>query len=315
MLYGLVTLIRNKFFDWGWMKELEFEVPLINVGNLAVGGTGKTPHIAYLIDRLQGPKVAVLSRGYGRRTKGYNLVSMDSKVDEVGDEILMLKMRFPSVPMAVHENRALGIAELLAEHPDVDLILLDDAFQHRHVKPKVNILLTEYQLPFFLDWLMPAGRLREFRSGYKRADIAIFTKCPEDAKTYNTQRHLPATDPNSIFYSRMTYPKLQRVTGRDGTIAKPILVTSIAKPEYLKNHLQHMWPDIVHSNYRDHHKFTQKELDQLAETSKHVICTEKDWVKLQELNIPASLNIWIQAIEIEISGDGLIHKVQELLSQ
>lgn len=306
LLYGLITSIRNKFFDWGWMRELEFEIPLISIGNLAVGGTGKTPHIAYLMEHFTDKKVAVLSRGYGRGTKGFRLVKADSKPIEVGDEILMLKQAKPEIPMAVHENRALGIAELLNAHPEVELILLDDAFQHRHVKPKLNILLTEYKKPFYKDWPMPFGRLREWRSGYKRADVVVLTKCPSGFSPEQLQTSVDPRLEKDSFFSTFHYQELKQGHGTQSTVSNPLLLTSIAKPEYLLEHLRQQFPNLQHKNYRDHYSFTQKDIDSLAQQNSEWICTAKDWVKLRDLSIPEEVNIWVQEIKVEFIGEDLI---------
>jgi tetraacyldisaccharide 4'-kinase len=298
LLYGLITFIRNKFFDWGWYKELEFEVTLINVGNLAVGGTGKTPHVAYLISLLSDKKIAVLSRGYGRGTKGYRLVSTDSKPIETGDEILILKYQFPEVPMAVHESRALGITELLAKHQDIEIILLDDAFQHRHVKPQLNILLSEYDKPFYRDWVMPLGRLREYRSGYKRSDAIVFTKCPADTQSDTLKRSIDPRIETRSFFSKLDYADLERVHG-SMPMSQPLLVTSIAKPKYLYDYLISKFPELNQKKYRDHYLFTQKDIAWMLAQNSSIICTSKDWIKIQQLQLPDDLNIWVQDVEIK----------------
>jgi tetraacyldisaccharide 4'-kinase len=303
LIYGMITFIRNKFFDWGWYKELDFEIPLINVGNLAVGGTGKTPHIAYLIDLLVDKKVGVLSRGYGRGTKGFKLVSVDSRPVEVGDEMLMLKQKFASLPMAVHENRALGIAELLSHDENIDIILLDDAFQHRHVKSSINILLSEYQRPFFRDWVMPLGRLREWRSGHKRADVIVFTKCPPDILPDTFYKSGNPKLEDKTFFSRLEYPNLKQVHGDSVDTSPSLLVTSIAKPEYLFNYLKTKIPNLSQKKYRDHYAYKQKDILWMHQQNKSIICSYKDWVKLQLLDLPSDLNIWVQDVKIKFTDN------------
>ncbi len=181
-LYGAVVIIRNKLFDWGLFRSKSFDVPVICVGNLSVGGTGKTPHTEYLIKLLHDKyQVAVLSRGYKRRTQGYVLATPQSTARTIGDEPYQMYTKFPSVTLAVDENRCHGIEKLLAlKKPAVDVVLLDDAFQHRYVKPGLSILLTDYHRLFCDDALLPAGRLREPVSGKNRAQIIIVTKCPQD---------------------------------------------------------------------------------------------------------------------------------------
>jgi tetraacyldisaccharide 4'-kinase len=296
------------------MRELEFEVAIITIGNLAVGGTGKTPHIAYLLQQFSDKNVAVLSRGYGRGTKGFRLVKVDSKPIEVGDEILMLKQEFPNTAMAVHENRALGIAELLNEHPDIELVLLDDAFQHRHVKPSINILLTEFKKPFYRDWVMPFGRLREWRGGYKRADAIVFTKCPSGSNQHQLKNNIDPRIQTPSLFSVLKYPELIQVHGNKPRIDQALLVTSIARPEYLFDHLRTAFPNVQHKKYRDHYAYSEKDLLWMADKHCDIICTSKDWVKIQTLNIPENLNIWVQKVAVEFEGESLIEFIGHQLA-
>ena len=181
LLYGLGIALRNIFYRFGLLKSVEFSVPVISVGNLSVGGTGKTPHIEYLVWSLKPfLQIATLSRGYGRKTKGYREVRFYDKARDVGDEPLQFKRRFRDLIVAVSESRTFGIIQLLNEYPQLQTILLDDAFQHRSVDPGLNILLTEYDKPYTRDFMMPSGRLREFKSAANRADIIIVTKCPKE---------------------------------------------------------------------------------------------------------------------------------------
>ena len=184
-LYGIGVCLRNKLFDWGWLRSKSFDVPVICVGNLAVGGTGKTPHTEYLIKLLQknGVNVATLSRGYKRKSRGYVLADDKSNVRQIGDEPYQIKNKFPNARVAVDENRCHGIEQLLKlGNPTVEAIILDDAFQHRHVKAGLNILLTDFHRLLCDDALLPAGRLREPSSGKNRAQMVIVTKCPDDIK-------------------------------------------------------------------------------------------------------------------------------------
>lgn len=184
-IYGMGVRLRNKLFDWGYYRSKSFDVPVVCVGNLAVGGTGKTPHTEYLIKLLQqtGTNVAMLSRGYKRKSKGYVLATEETDVKRIGDEPYQIKTKFPAIRVAVDENRCHGIEQLMKlDHPKVDVVLLDDAYQHRYVKAGLNILLTDFHRLFSDDTLLPAGRLREPESGKNRAHIVIVTKCPEDIK-------------------------------------------------------------------------------------------------------------------------------------
>ena len=182
-LYGLGVEIRNKLFDWGILPAEEFDIPVISVGNLAVGGTGKTPHIEYLIELL-GHKyhIAVLRRGYKRKSRGFILADDKSTAREIGDEPYQIKRKYPNITVAVDANRRRGIKQLKKQIPDIDVILLDDAFQHRYVTPLSSIVLTDYNRALHLDKLLPAGRLRESRHELSRANMVIVTKCPIDMK-------------------------------------------------------------------------------------------------------------------------------------
>lgn len=316
LLYNAITRIRNKFFDWGWSKELEFEVAIVSVGNLAVGGSGKTPHVAYLIDLFQknGKKVAVLSRGYGRASKGFIEVKKDSKTSLVGDEMKMLKSMFPDVLMGVQEIRVIGISELLATDPDLDVIILDDAYQHRHVKPKVNILLSEFKKPFFKDFVMPLGRLREARSGYNRADMVVYTKCPKDMDQAAMINAIGDYITPTTWFSKIDYPEPVQVHGNTTQLTDPLILTAIAKPEYLEEHLKEKYRNLNFTAHqkRDHASFGSKDISLIQNHKGSIICTQKDWVKLQELDLPGDADIWVQPISVSI-GIGFDEKVLGLI--
>jgi tetraacyldisaccharide 4'-kinase len=181
LLFGIGVAIKSLAYKSGLLKGVSFSIPVINVGNLTVGGSGKTPHIEYLI-RLLSPylPVGTLSRGYKRKTKGFMLIRPGFNSDQAGDEPLLYARKYPGIAVSVCESRSIGIPKLLQSRPQTRVVLLDDAFQHRAINPNLNILLTEYDEPFYKDWLLPAGRLREWRGGYKRADLIIVTKCPAD---------------------------------------------------------------------------------------------------------------------------------------
>ena len=213
-LYGAGVCLRNKLFDWGWLRSRSFDVPVICVGNIAVGGTGKTPHTEYLIKLLQneGINVATLSRGYKRKSKGYILATAESSVQKIGDEPYQIKSKFPDIRVAVDENRCHGIEQLLTlKSPAVDAVLLDDAFQHRHVKAGMNILLTDYHRLLCDDALLPAGRLREPACGKNRAQIVIVTKCPDDIKPIDFNiitKRLNLYPYQQLYFSRFRYGSL-----------------------------------------------------------------------------------------------------------
>jgi tetraacyldisaccharide 4'-kinase len=279
IIYGTITWLRNKFFDWGIFKQKEYNIPIISIGNLSMGGTGKTPHIEYLIALYSKTyKIAVISRGYGRKTKGYRIVNTESIAAEVGDEPLQIKQKFENVLVVVCEKRVIAIDKVIAEYPEINLILLDDAFQHRHVKPKISILLTEYSRPFWNDAVVPAGRLREFAFGWRRADAIIVTKCPE-----NNQLPIPkAILSKPLYFSRIQYQAPRLVSGN---ISKQIvLVTGIANPEPMLNYLKAQNYILVkHFNYPDHYNFEETDIQkirQLLTEDNLLLTTEKDYMRL-----------------------------------
>ena len=215
-IYGAVVTLRNKLFDWGWFRSKSFDVPVICIGNLAVGGTGKTPHTEYLIKLLCNDfQVGVLSRGYKRRTNGFVLANQKSTAQTIGDEPYQIHTKFPTVTLAVDENRCHGIEQLLTQKdPKVELILLDDAFQHRYVKPGLSILLTDYHRLFCDDTYLPAGRLRESTQGKNRAQIVIVTKCPEDIKPIDFNiiaKRIDLFPYQHLFFSSFRYGNLRKV--------------------------------------------------------------------------------------------------------
>ncbi|RME96755.1 MAG: tetraacyldisaccharide 4'-kinase, partial [Bacteroidetes bacterium] len=209
LLYGLAVSLRNAFYRAGLLKSMRFSVPVISVGNLSVGGAGKTPHIEYLIRLLREHiQVATLSRGYSRKTRGFLTVERQHNAEQVGDEPLQFKRKFPDIGVYVAEDRAFAIPQIMAAQPDTQLILLDDAFQHRAVLPGLNILLTEYDNLFTRDYLLPAGRLREWRSAYERADVIVVSKCPPDLTQTDARRIRVEINPlphQKIFFSYYAY--------------------------------------------------------------------------------------------------------------
>ncbi|MEG1563379.1 MAG: tetraacyldisaccharide 4'-kinase, partial [Bacteroides sp.] len=253
-LYGMGVVLRNKLFDWGYLPSKSFGVPTICIGNLAVGGTGKTPHTEYLIHLLRPHfHLAVLSRGYKRQTKGYVLSTPQSHADSIGDEPYQIQSKFPDIRVAVDENRCHGIEQLLKlSEPAVDVVLLDDAFQHRYIKAGLNILLTDYHRLFCDDALLPAGRLREPIEGKNRAQVVIVTKCPKDLKPidYNIIGKRLALYPyQQLFFSTFRYGKHKRLfpdptetperkLSSLKTGEQVLLLTGIASPDPLLRHIK-----------------------------------------------------------------------------
>ena len=309
-LYAGVAAVRNWLYDVGWKKSETFAVPLINVGNLRVGGTGKTPHVIWLVEELLrlGHRPAILSRGYGRQTTGPRLAGPQDSAATIGDEPWQYVGQFGGrrVPVAVAEKRRLGVPLLLAAHPETSVIVLDDAYQHRAVRPALNMLLTEYARPFYEDFVLPAGRLRESRAGAWRADVVVVTKCPvrlagseyfQEYALANLAKHIrPYTKPNvPILLSLYDYGVPKDVNGSEGStnpLKKPVksaaapalLLTGIAQPGPLREYLKNQGYDIqYHANFPDHHPFTPEDLTALRahwQPGWPIFTTEKDATRL-----------------------------------
>lgn len=286
ILYGGITALRNYFYDKGWWESRSYTTPIICVGNLSTGGTGKSPMIQFLASFLKADyNLAVLSRGYKRKTSGYKEVLLDSTAEEVGDEPLQFKQNFPNCKVAVCEDRREGI-EKLQKYADV--ILLDDAFQHRKVKASTNILLTPFDDLFLNDFMLPTGNLREPRSGAKRADIIVVTKCPDGvayAKLQEIQFRMGLLSHQRIYFSRIGYGK--QIFGKSETWAldylldkKFTLVTGIANPEPLVAYLKRREFQFTHKKYPDHHNFNDRDVSTLRK-EEIILTTEKDYMRLQ----------------------------------
>lgn len=292
LIFGLISFIRNKLYDFQFLKSYSTNVKSIVVGNLSVGGTGKTPHVFYIAKKISNKyRTAILSRGYGRNSKGYFEVSNESKANQVGDEPLLLKKRIGSkVFVAVCEDRNEGINNLKDSHQP-DVIILDDAFQHRKVKAGLNILLTEFNRPFFKDFPMPMGRLREFRFGKKRADIFIVTKCPNNLTKVQKQHFINniGVSAEKVFFSKICYSPFQSFSKKQiETVKSILLVTAIADDQKI---IELLLPDysVKTLKFRDHHTFTKEDIkkihlkfDQLPSEESIILTTEKDFVKLKE---------------------------------
>ncbi len=318
ILYGLIIIIRNKCYDWGIFKTEEFDLPVICVGNLAVGGSGKTPLTEYLVRLLADKKIAILSRGYGRETKGYILADNQATAASIGDEPLQYFQKFAGVTVAVCEDRLTGINNLKKDH---DLIILDDAFQHRKVKAGYNMLLFEFDKIMGSQWLLPAGNLREPFSGYLRAQRILITKCPsiiEDSAKAFIERKFARFSPDRIAYSSIQYHNLQSVySGCTATQASAtrqsttvFLLTGIANTKPLVQYLAGSYKEVIEHQYPDHHKFSRQELQLLVNafnqhpgSEKLIITTEKDAQRLLDesiKNLLVNLPVFFLPIRVEI---------------
>ncbi len=291
-IYGSVVFLRNRLYDWGIFKTNEFAVPLIVIGNLAVGGTGKTPHTEYLIRLLSDKKrVAVLSRGYGRKTKGFVLATAQSTPREIGDEPYQIYNKFPHILLAVCEDRALGINTLLSSETPPEVILLDDAFQHRKIKAGLNIVLTQYVRPFFKDYMIPTGKLRDNKREIKRAQVLIYTKVPESEKK-QLHKFAKLSAQNLVeYYSSFDYQGCIPFFDADKLkteSSKVILVTGIANPDQIAEYVAKNHEIVHHFAYRDHCDFSDEIVNEILKKKRSfanerisVLTTEKDFVKLK----------------------------------
>lgn len=325
-LYGLGVGIRNELFELGILKSRSFDVPVISVGNITVGGSGKTPHVEYLVELLKdSTQVAVLSRGYKRKSRGYVLAETDTPMKMIGDEPYQMKSKYPEVFVAVDKNRCNGIERLTTdeETKETDVILLDDAFQHRYVKPGINILLVDYHRLIVYDKLLPAGRLREPLSGKHRADIVIITKCPKDLnpidfRVLNKAMELyPFQD---LFFTTLEYCDLRPVFKEEAnkeSIAlddikqnNVMLLTGIALPEQMEIDLAHYIgeKEMTKLSFPDHHNFRKKDLANInatfeqMEQPKIIITTEKDCsrlIELEGLDEEVRKNIYVLPIKVK----------------
>ena len=289
LLYGLIVLVRNLLFDTGIIASSRFKIPIICVGNLSVGGTGKTPMIEYLLTLLlPNYTTATLSRGYGRKTKGYRVLQKSDTASQVGDEPLQFKNKFPNAVVAVDEQRKKGITNLMESHSP-EVILLDDAFQHRKVEAGLNILLTTYNNLYIEDFLLPTGNLREPALGAKRATIVIVTKCPNNITVKERQRikkKLQLQPHQKLFfsyidYSGQVYSFAENIVINTWADQKITLITGIANPSSLLEFLDRQQIDYVHYNFPDHHIFTEQELKEFTRVGK-ILTTEKDYMRLKE---------------------------------
>ncbi|TDQ07567.1 tetraacyldisaccharide 4'-kinase [Pedobacter metabolipauper] len=307
VLYGIVVLIRNKLYDTGVFKQTGFDLPVICVGNLVVGGSGKSPVTEYLVQLLSDRKIAILSRGYGRKTKGYILANQMATAETIGDEPMQFYRKFPNVTVAVCEDRVLGINRLCKEH---DVILLDDAFQHRRLKPGFSVLLFEYQKLLSTQFLLPAGNLREPFSGYQRADVLLVTKAPEmitEAQKSLCRSKFDSANVPELFFSYLVYHELVHLTSLENKPWSSILptttvflLTGIANPQPLLLHLRQYTNLISHYDYPDHYQYNRNNIQELIKAyhedpsdSKIIITTEKDAQRLLDavlkellLNLP-----------------------------
>ncbi len=288
-IYYLITWLRNKLYDFGIKKSMSYDIPVICVGNLSVGGTGKTPMIEYLINLLKDDYlVATLSRGYKRKTEGFQLANKDTTVESIGDEPFQFYNKFKKdILVAVDANRNNGIKQLQLKDNPPEIILLDDAFQHRKVKAGFNILLTTYNNPYFKDIVLPTGNLREPRNGAKRAHVIVVTKCPKDLSDSEKSAILQQINPEAtqhVFFSSISYSN--SVISSDTTkdikdLQDFTLVTGIANASPLVSFLNENGLTFEHLNFKDHHEFSKEDILELNK-KELIVTTEKDFMRLKQ---------------------------------
>lgn len=295
LIYGLLVSFRLSLYRFGILKSIKFSLPVISIGNLSVGGTGKTPHIEYLLDLLS-PYIVVgtLSRGYKRKTTGFKIVEINNSAEEVGDEPLQFKKNFPENLVAVAENRVLAIPHLIMQKPDLQCVLLDDAFQHLAIKPALNILLTDFNDLYIRDFLLPSGRLREWRSGYKRADYIIVTKCDQNIGEQKMNEIIQKINPlpnQKIFFSSLKYQDPYHLLSNEKitlTNQQHIMVVSgIANNHSLINFISSFTNNITEFDYSDHYQFEEKDIESILmnfekmnQPNSIILTTQKDATRL-----------------------------------
>lgn len=328
LLYGLIVFVRNRLYDYKMLKSKEFPFPVISVGNITVGGTGKTPHAEYLISKLQDDfNLALLSRGYKRNTKGFRFVSTEDSYKLVGDEPAQIKNKFPDITVAVDENRVHGIKHLKEQSPKApDVIILDDAFQHRKLKPGLSILLVDYNQPMFHDHLLPYGRLRENRHEKRRANIIIITKTPKKLKPIERRilfKNLRLFPYQTLYFTRLKYGSLRPVsagfTEQDvlnclsGNDLQVLIVSGIARPEDLIHYVKTEICSTVESlTFPDHHAYSDSDIQKIVTKykalngkNKLVITTEKDYIRIKSFSLHddfSQLPLVVLPIRVEFVG-------------
>lgn len=317
LLYSFVLFVRHKLYDWGILKSRSYDVPNICVGNLDLGGTGKTPHIEYLIRLLSKEyEIAVLSRGYGRKTKGFLLADKAHTHSDIGDEPLQYFKKFDNITVAVDEDRCDGMKKLLQKETIPQVVLLDDAYQHRKIKPGLNILLTDYYNLYSKNHLVPAGSLRDIKKAAHRADIIVVTKSPNVITPYyrhDIENSLKPLPHQKIFYSYIEYQDFKPFSKISHTIdikeAKTVLLfCGIANTYSLEDHLKRKYNTILKIQFNDHHSYTEKNIETVIEKynsiigkNKVIVTTEKDAMRLIDSSLLNKFdNIPVFTIPIKI---------------
>ena len=307
LFYYLFQFVRNKLYEWNLLTSKSFNIPTISVGNLSVGGTGKTPLVNYIISTFKNDyKIAFLSRGYGRSSSGYILASKNTVVNEIGDEPYLIKKNHNELTVAVSENRVHGIEKTIEKIKDIQMFVLDDAFQHRKLKCKLNIILSKFSRPYYNDFVIPSGNLREPKSGIKRAQIIIISKCPYDLNKTNRQEIIKKINPlpyQKVFFTTIDYNEC--LVGKNNIVINDLidspilLVTGIADSSELEKYLNKKKIIFDHLRFDDHHNYSLNDINLIKSKSigKKVVTTKKDYYKI--IAIESIKNIYCIDISIK----------------
>ena len=327
LLFGIITFVRNKLYDWKCIPSIRYDdIYVISVGNITVGGTGKTPFVEYLIRSLsQNYRVAMLSRGYKRTTKGFRFVENNATPADVGDEPYQIKRKFPDIVVAVDANRVRGIAQIRKIYPDTQVILLDDAFQYRKIRPNLSILLADYNRPLYRDSMLPGGRLREWSCFAKRADMMIVTKSPVGLtpnERQDIEKRYVRIFPRNIFFTTVVYgdplpvfPNGNPLSTDDLKQYDVLLVAGIANPKPFATYVRQHAASVQTIFFPDHHAFSEKDIEMIANkllptktqnpepetrNPKLLLVSEKDAVRLQQMKIPKAMAERSYYVSIEV---------------
>lgn len=312
LVYGFVIRIRHLFYDWGLLRSKRGAIKTIVLGNVALGGTGKTPHAAMLIQLLNATqKGAFLSRGYGRKTKGVLNITPDATADQVGDEPLLIARRFPNLHCYVGENRVAAIAQI-ARETQAKFVVLDDALQHRRLRPDVSIMLTTWNNPYDADHFLPVGGLRDWSGRVKRADALIISKCPQPLDPSQRSEWISplALHQKPIFFTGLTYGAPLAVRTSEPLLAgdEVVVVSAIADASLFVRHVRASYRVLAHFDYADHAPFSKQEIDrwQAKKSGQYlnVLTTEKDVMRLLALVWPDALRVYYIPIEVAFIGEG-----------
>jgi tetraacyldisaccharide 4'-kinase len=324
LVYGVIVGIYNFLYDIGLLKSVSVKVNTIGIGNLSSGGTGKTPHVEYIVNLLKNElPLAILSRGYGRKTTGFKLADETSNAEIIGDEPMQYYNKFKNIVVSVCENRVNGIQQLLNKYPNLKVVVLDDVFQHRKLKVELNIVLTDYNTMYYDDFILPSGNLREFKTAIKRADVIIVSKSPQNISPYERRNIELTINPKSyqkIFFSYLVYNDLigisEAVKNKIFTLADLkstqlgiVLFTGIANAQPLEDFIRRITPHFTHIKFGDHHSYTDSDItriknayETLTVSDKIILTTEKDYnrlVTLQHFNQLNSLPVYYIPVRVE----------------